>query len=313
MKDQVKVLITGGAGYVGSVLTGLLLDKGYDVRVLDRMVYGVQPLLAYAGNERLKIQRGDVRDDVDVSKALDGVDVVAHLAAIVGYPACAADPDVAKDINVYGTSVLLRNMKEGQKIIFASTGSVYGKVNGEVDEGQVPAPLSSYGEHKVACEKMIQDSDIPFVILRFATLFGLSTRMRLDLLVNDFVHKAVHQKQIILYEGEFKRTFLHVLDACRAYYLIMRNFDQAQGQIFNVGIREMNFSKKEIARLIQKYTTYYLHEADIGHDVDQRDYVVNYTKIRRLGFHATVSIDDSIMRMIKILGMFEESSVFRNA
>ena len=308
-----KVLITGGAGYVGSVLTGLLLDKGYDVRVLDRMVYGVQPLLAYAGNERLEIQRGDVRDSGDVSKALEGVDIVAHLAAVVGYPACAADPDVAEDVNVNGTRVLLRNMEGRQKIIFASTGSVYGKVNGEVDEGRVPFPLSLYGEHKVTCEKMVENSGIPFVILRFATLFGLSTRMRLDLLVNDFVHKAVHQKQIILYEGEFKRTFLHVLDACRAYDLIMHNFNIVQGQIFNVGVQEMNYSKREIARIIQEYTTYYLHEADIGHDVDQRDYVVNYTKIKELGLRASVSIDESILRMIRILGMFEESSVFRNA
>jgi nucleoside-diphosphate-sugar epimerase len=313
-----KILVTGGAGYVGSVLVGMLARGKYDVRILDRMDHGVQPLFGVAHDPLMEIVQGDVNDVDTVAKALDGVDIIIHLAALVGYPACAADPEEAEHTNIGGMHKILGLMNKHQKLIFASTGSVYGKVQGTADETLPPAPLSLYGKQKVQCESMIRNCGVKYVILRFATLFGLSPRMRLDLLVNDFVYQAVHNRQIILYEGHFRRSFLHVVDACMAYRLIIEKWTGVcpylvENSTFNVGSADMGFSKWEIAEQIREKVDFYLHEAGIGTDADQRDYDVDYGKIYALGFRRGKSMDESIDRMIRVLAMLKEPSPLRNA
>ncbi len=306
-----KIVVTGGAGYVGSVLTGLLLKKGHHVIVYDRMDYGVQSLLHLAEHPNISIVHGDIRDVDRLGECISGADVVMHLAGIVGYPACAADPEEAHRTNVIGTNVVLSRMQEKQFLIYPSTGSVYGKVELKAHEETAPAPLSLYGQQKVSCEKEIRARDIPYVILRFATLFGLSPRMRLDLLVNDFVYQALHQKQIVLYEGHFKRSFLHVEDAARAYLTVLQHM--RSGETYNVGCEQMAYTKREIALIIRKWVTFYLHEADAGHDVDQRDYEVDYHKFCKLGFKHAICLEESIPKMIPVLRMLKERSALRNA
>src|SRR5581483_10214233 len=199
------------------------------------------------------------------------------------YPACAADPFRATTTNVDGTRNVLQAMGKGQRLLFASTGSTYGKVLGAATEETPIAPLTLYGKTKRDCERMIRDSDIPHTILRFATVFGSSPRLRLDLLINDFVYQAIHNKQIVMFEGHFRRTFLHSSDAAAVYPFTMKHFGQMSRKVFNVGDESMNYTKKQVAQLISKHLRYYLHEADVGTDPDQRDYEVDYSKLRSVG------------------------------
>lgn len=307
-----KVLITGGAGYVGSVLTTMLLDRGYHVTIFDNFMYGAQHLCAFSRHPHLELIKGDVRDGGHVARVVKCRDWVFHLAAIVGYPACAADPYRATTTNVDGTRHLLDAMVEGQRLVFASTGSTYGKVAGTATEETPIAPLTLYGKNKRDCEKLIRDSDIPHAILRFATVFGSSPRLRLDLLVNDFVYQALHARQIVLFEGHFRRTFLHVTDAAAVYPFTMDHFDQMAGNVYNVGDESMNFTKKQVAYKIKEYVNYYLHEADVGKDPDQRDYEVDYSRLKRLGYEAKVSLDEGLRELVKLLSILSIQHPLRN-
>ena len=205
-----RVLITGGAGYIGSVLTPMLLDAGCGVTVLDNFRYGSKPLDAVAGRDGLTVVEGDIRDRHAVAEAARGADWIMHLAGIVGYPACQARPAEAADVNLAGTRTLLAAAGRDQRVLFASTLSVYGAVDGQADEDTPLRPLSLYAEHKAECERMTAAATGEHVLLRFATVFGVSPRMRVDLLINDFVHQAVHNRKIVLYEGHFRRAFLQV-------------------------------------------------------------------------------------------------------
>ncbi|MCW8128837.1 MAG: NAD(P)-dependent oxidoreductase [Planctomycetota bacterium] len=307
-----KILVTGGAGYIGSVLTPMLLDAGHRVTIYDNIMYGAQPLLSFCGHRNLELVKGDVREADAVAKAVKGHDWIVHLAAIVGYPACAADPLRANSVNVEGTRNIVKSMGKGQRLIFASTGSTYGKVEGTATEETPIAPLTLYGRNKRDCEELIKGSIQDFILLRFATVFGSSPRLRLDLLVNDFVYQAIHNRQIILYEGHFRRTFLHSQDAAAVYPFCMQHYEQMRGQTYNVGDETMNYTKKEIAQMIKKYVEYYLHEAEVGHDMDQRDYAVDYSKLRTLGYRAKVSMDDGIQELVKIFRVLRTSDPLRN-
>jgi nucleoside-diphosphate-sugar epimerase len=308
-----RILITGGAGYIGSILAPRLLAEGHQVTIFDSMVYGALPLLGFCMDPGLQVVKGDVRDAAALAQVIKDHDWILHLAAVVGYPACAADPHLATTTNVDGTSNVVEAMGKGQRLIFASTGSTYGKIEGVATEETPIAPLTLYGKTKRDAETLIRDSNREHVILRFATVFGSSPRMRIDLLINDFVYQALHNRQIVLFEGHFRRTFLHSSDAAAVYPFTMANFDRMGGKVYNVGDESMNYTKREIALKIKEYVDYYLHEAQIGTDPDQRDYEVDYSRLRGLGFRAKVGLDAGILELVKILRVLTISNPLRNA
>ena len=306
-----KVLVTGGAGYIGSLLVPKLLERGYDVKLYDIFSWGFRPILHFANHSKLEIITGDIRDKQNLKSAVKDCDLVIHLAAIVGYPACAADPARAISTNVEGTKNITDNLSKNQGLIFASTGSTYGKVEGVCTEDTPIAPLTLYGSTKSEGEKLALDAG--GVGLRFATVFGISPRLRLDLLINDFVFQAIHSRQIVLYEGHFRRTFLHVYDAAYSCVFSIDNYDKMKGEAFNVGDDNMNYSKREVAVAIQKYIDYYLHEANIGQDLDKRDYEVSYENISKLGFRSSINLHQGIQELIKVLKHIKITNEWRNA
>jgi nucleoside-diphosphate-sugar epimerase len=308
-----RVLITGGAGYIGSLLAPMLLEQGHQVTIYDSFMYGALPLLSFSSHPKLQIVKGDIRDAEAVARVVEKQDWILHLAAIVGYPACAADPYLAATTNVDGSRNILESMQKGQRLIFASTGSTYGKVIGVATEETPIAPLTLYGKTKRDTEKMIRDSDVEHVILRFATVFGSAPRLRLDLLINDFVYQAIHSRQIVLFEGHFRRTFLHSSDAAAVYPFAMANFDRMAGRVFNIGDTTMNYTKRQVAEKIKESVEFYLHEAQVGTDPDQRDYEIDYSRLRALGFVAKVSLDEGIQELIKVLRVLTLTHALRNA
>ncbi|MBK8189256.1 MAG: SDR family oxidoreductase [Vampirovibrionales bacterium] len=306
-----KILVTGGAGYKGSLLIPMLLKQGHKVTLFDNFMWGIKPILHFATDPYLDIISGDIRDREAVGKAMAGCDLVIHLAAIVGYPACAADPARAVSINVEGTRNLTSQLQGGQRIIFASTGSTYGKVDGVCTEETPIAPLTLYGSTKSQAETLCLEKG--GVALRFATVFGTSPRLRLDLLINDFVYQALHNRQIVLYEGHFRRTFLHVKDAAESYLFTLDNYDKMSGQAYNIGDDAMNFTKRDIAVMLKDMLEFYLHEADVGEDFDKRDYAVSYEKIGQLGFKTRVGIDEGLKELIRVLRHIRITNEWRNA
>jgi nucleoside-diphosphate-sugar epimerase len=306
-----KILVTGGAGYIGTLLIPQLLDKGHKVKLFDNFMWGVKPILHFAAHNNFEIESGDVRDKEAIRTAVNGCDVVIHLAAIVGYPACAADHNRAVTTNLDGTRNIVESLSKDQKILFASTGSTYGKVEGVCTEETPIDPLTLYGKTKWESEKLVRD--VGGVSLRFATVFGAAPRLRLDLLVNDFIYQAIHNKQIVLFEGHFRRTFLHSKDAAKSYLFTLDNLDKMAGESYNVGDNKMNYTKKQVAFEIAKKIDYYLHEADVGEDMDKRDYEVSYEKINSLGYAADISLQDGIDELVKILKHITVINEWRNA
>lgn len=310
--NSLNILITGGAGYVGTALITLLLKKGYGVTVLDSLRFGGDPLIPFFSNKKFNFIKGDVRNAKDVKKSLEGIDLVVHLAAIVGFPACRKDPELSRDINVNGTRNLVKQVAGKIPIIFASTGSTYGKMIEEVCAETTPLnPLSNYGKQKAEAEEIIKKNK-KFVIFRFATAFGVSSRMRLDLLPNDFTYRAVRDKSLIVYEKNFMRTFIHVRDMAQSFLFAIENYKKMKGEIYNVGDDSMNFSKEDICLMIRKKVDYYLHFAEIGKDLDQRNYVVSYKKINRMGFKTSVSMEEGIDELIKVSDVIEVKNPYGN-
>lgn len=309
MKLFQRLLITGGAGYVGSVLVEELLNKGYKVRVLDNLRAGGTSLIPFFADANFEFIKGDIRSSADVKNALTNVDIVIHLAAVVGFPACRRDPELSHHINVIGTKTLISCLALKIPVIFASTNSVYGKVTQKICTENTPLhPLSEYGEQKAKAEKLIRKNN-KFIIFRFATAFGSSARMRLDLMPNDFVYRAVKEKSLIVYEKKFMRTFIHVRDMARAFLFVLDNYEKMEGEVYNVGDNKMNYTKEDVCLFIKEKTNYYLHFAEINKDLEQRDYEVSYNKLAKLGFHTTLSMREGIDELIKVAQVLNDPQI----
>ena len=307
-----RILVTGGAGYVGSTLVPLLLEHGHKVRVFDSLKFGGAGLLPCCQSSDFELIKGDVTDADALGKVLNDIDAVVHLAAIVGYPACKKEPQVAQNTNVEGTRNLLALRKPDQKVIFASTGSIYGSIPDYICNEDTPtAPITLYGETKATAEKMVLDAGNS-VAYRYATAFGVSNRMRLDLMPNDFTYPAVKNRNLIVYEGGFKRTFVHVRDMARSIMFALDKWDSVKDDVYNVGHESMNFTKEDVARKILQHINYYLHFAEVGSDADQRNYEVSYEKIRAKGFETSVDLDRGIVELIQAAKMIDFQNPFAN-
>ena len=307
-----RILVTGGAGYVGSTLVPMLLHQGHRVRVLDLLKFGGHGLLPCCENRFFELVKGDVADAEALEKAVDGVEAIVHLAAIVGYPACKKEPQVAHATNVEGTKNLLSVRNPDQKVIFASTGSIYGSIPDYICNEDTPrAPITLYGETKAVAEELILNAGNS-VAYRFATAFGVSNRMRLDLMPNDFTYQAVRNRNLIVYEGGFKRTFVHVRDMARSFLFALDRWSEVKDDVYNVGHESMNFTKEDVARQILKHVDYYLHFAEVGSDADQRNYEVSYEKIRKKGFETTIDLDRGISELVRAAKLIEFQNPFAN-
>ncbi|MDP3052549.1 MAG: NAD-dependent epimerase/dehydratase [bacterium] len=297
-----KILITGGAGFVGSTLVPLLLKEGLDVTVVDNLMYHQDSLLGNAMFKNFHFILGDVRDEIVMKPAIRNADVIIHLAAIVGEPACRMRPDLAKSVNLQASKIINKLRSKNQTLIFASTGSNYGKVRTICTEKTPLNPLSLYGVTKTESEKIFLTKG-NCIIYRFATGFGISPRLRLDLLPNDFTYKAVHERNLIVYQKDYRRTFIHVKDMAKAFAFALAHIPQMKNDVFNVGHESMNLTKENIAKKIKEKIDFYLYFAPIGHDPDFRNYEVSYKKIRKIGFTTDISIDEGLEELIKAFKM----------
>lgn len=308
-----KVLVTGGAGYVGSMLIPLLLEKGYYVRTIDNLTHRYNSLLTNFINPRFEFLKGDIRDRSATRAALKGMDFIVHLAAVVGDPASRKDPDFCWALNFAATKQLNGLRQPNQKLIFASTGSVYGHVpSGLCTERTPTAPQYAYGQSKLAAEKEIMKKP-NYIIYRFATAFGLSHRPRLDLMINDFVYQTLFNKFMLVYEKDFRRTFIHVRDMARAFLHGIENFNRMKNQIYNVGNEKLNYTKEDICLMIKNKIDYFLKFTSEGRDPDQRNYQVDYSKISKKGFKTIYSVEDGIDELIRAYRAWTEHNPFHNA
>jgi nucleoside-diphosphate-sugar epimerase len=309
---MLNVLVTGGAGFVGSILIPTLLKKGYKVRVLDNLMYGGDSLIPSFKYDTFEVIIGDIRNRDDVKKALKGIDVIIHLAAIVGFPACKKLPDLAQTVNVDGTKLLTNMRSRSQLLIFASTGSNYGDLENVLCTEETKLnPITEYGLTKTKAEQYLMDHD-NVVAYRFATAFGLSPRLRLDLLINDFVYQALKNKNLILYEKHFMRSFIEVRDMARSFHFVIENADKMINNVYNVGDESMNFSKEDIALAIKKKIDFYLHFAEIGEDLDKRNYYVSYEKINKSGFKTVISLEKGLNDLIRGLKIITIANKYSN-
>ena len=296
-----KTLITGGAGYIGSLLTPALLAEGHQVTVVDNFYFKQASLLDCCHSGRFEIVRGDCRDEELMKRLVSRADAIIPLAAVVGAPMCDRDPVAAKTINQEAVEMLCRIASKQQRMLMPITNSGYGiGEGGKVCTEDSPLqPLSLYGRTKVKAEEAVlaRGSSISF---RLATVFGLSPRMRIDLLVNDFVHRAVHDRAVVVFQGHFKRNYIHVRDVVRVFLHGMANFDAMKGRAYNVGLDEANLSKLELCAVIQKHLPQFVYlEAPIGEDPDKRNYIVSNARIAATGFKPEWSLDRGIEELIK--------------
>ena len=296
-----KILVTGGAGYIGSVLTPELLSNGHEVTVVDNFMYEQNSLAHVCYLPSLKIVRGDVRSREIMKSVLANQDVIIPLAAYVGAPLCASDPVGARTVNKEAIEMMLELLSPDQLILMPTTNSAYGSgdKNNFCTEDSTLNPISQYAIDKVAVERMLMRHQNA-ISFRLATVFGMSPRMRIDLLVNDFVYRAVHDKFVVLFESHFKRNYVHIRDVVRVFIHALDNSSRMKGNIYNVGLSDANVSKRELCEQIAKYVSDFTFlEAPIGKDPDQRNYIVSNAKIEATGFATMSSLDDGIEELIK--------------
>ena len=304
-----KILVTGGAGYIGSVLTPELLRNGHEVTVVDNFMYEQNSLAHVCYLPSLEIVRGDVRSQETMKRVLANQDVVIPLAAYVGAPLCAGDPVGARTVNKEAIELMLELISPDQLILMPTTNSAYGSgdKNNFCTEDSTLNPISQYAIDKVAVEKMLMQHENA-ISFRLATVFGMSPRMRIDLLVNDFVYRAVHDKFVVLFESHFKRNYVHIRDVVRVFMHALDNSSRMKGNIYNVGLSDANVSKRELCERIAKYVSDFTFlEAPIGKDPDQRNYIVSNAKIEATGFATVTSLDDGIKELIKGYSMLRNT------
>ncbi|HME43786.1 MAG TPA: NAD(P)-dependent oxidoreductase [Syntrophorhabdales bacterium] len=302
-----KILVTGGAGYKGTVLVEELLNRGHKVTILDNFMYGYDSVLHLVNEPRLKIEREDIRNIRE--ETVKGYDVIFHLAGISGYPACEANPHSAKLINVDASRRLGKLLSKNQVLIYASTTSFYGKSGAVCSEDSGVDPVSLYGITKYQAEQILLKRENT-VALRFATIFGVSPRMRVDLLVNDFAYKGVRERCLVLFESTTKRTFLHIRDAIAGYLFTLDHIPQMKGQVFNVGHTSLNHSKMEIAEQVQKATRCKIIDSDMK-DFDVRNFVISFDKLRKLGYEPKFSLEDGVKELVKLYNFYQPFSLYK--
>ena len=296
-----RILVTGGAGYLGSTMVPELLAKGYKVTVLDNFMYDQNSLAHICNNPDFEVVRGDVRLEATVLPLLKKADIIIPLAAYVGAPLCARDPVGASTTNHDAIIRMLKNASKHQRILMPTTNSAYGSgdQNHFCTEESSLRPMSLYAIEKVKVEKELMQHPNA-ISFRLATVFGMSPRMRIDLLVNDFTYRAVHDRFVVLFESNFKRNYIHVRDVARAFIHGIENYEKMNGQIYNVGLSDANVSKKELCEAIQKeISDFTFLEAPIGKDPDQRNYIVSNEKIEGTGYRPQVSLGAGIRELIK--------------
>jgi nucleoside-diphosphate-sugar epimerase len=312
-----KVLITGGAGYLGSVITGKMLGEGYEVTVLDKLIFNQVSLLSYTSNPNFKFIHGDVRDESLLKRLCDESDIIIPLAAIVGFPACASEPELAKEINFNQIVNIVKYCNnKGKKILYPNTNSGYGLGTGQVecDEESPLTPISVYGQTKCEAENFLKTST-DAIIFRLATVFGVSPRMRTDLLVNDFTYKAITDKYIVVFEKNFKRNFIHIQDVADVFIFMLKNYDTYKGEVFNVGLSDANLSKQELLEKIQSHVkNFAVSYNDYYEDPDKRDYIVSNAKVELTGWSPNWTVDMGIDELIMAYQMIvpRMGAEFRN-
>jgi nucleoside-diphosphate-sugar epimerase len=296
-----NVLIPGGAGYLGSIATEHLLGAGYKVTVLDNLRYGQAGLLHHCANPAFDFVYGDARDERTMKDALKKADAVIHLAAIVGAPACDRDPWEAETINVGAVKLLKKLRSPSQLVVYPTTNSGYGVTTGETfcTEETPLSPISLYGRQKAEAETTLLATPNT-VTLRLATVFGMSPRMRLDLLVNDFTWAAVKTGYLVIFEKHFKRNFVHIRDVADCFLHCLKNSKKMAGRTYNLGLDSANLSKEELALTIKKYVpSFHIQFSEIGKDNDKRNYVVSSARLKKAGFEAKRTLDQGIQELIK--------------
>ena len=306
-----NVLVTGAAGYLGSVLCEHLLNKGYHIRALDNCMYGQLSLLHFCHHPRFSFVRADVRDETTMKRVIKDADVIIPLAALVGAPACDADPVAARMINLDAIRQLNAMRSKNQLVVYPTTNSGYGTQSGELycTEETPLEPISHYGRTKVDAETELLNSD-NVITLRLATVFGASPRMRIDLLVNHFVYCAFYDHYIIIFEKEFKRNYIHIRDVADCFIHCIEEAHNMNGQAYNAGLDDANLSKQELALAIKRHLpNFYIHFAEVGSDPDKRNYIVSNSKLKDAGFAAKRSIDDGIRELITTYAMFGRNAL----
>ncbi len=296
-----RILVTGGAGYIGSVLVPSLLNEGYAVHVLDQFLFGQTSLGECCINPNFQVTRGDCRDRDTVSRLMRTADYIIPLAAIVGAPACKNDATAAISINREAIKLILALRSPEQRIILPNTNSGYGigEKQAYCTEETPLRPITLYGKTKVEAELAVLEAGNA-ITFRLATVFGMSPRMRIDLLVNDFVYRAVHDRAVVVFEGHAKRNYIHIRDVARAFLHAIGQFESMKGHAYNVGLSDANLSKLELCAQIRKHVPHFVFlEAPIGEDPDKRDYIVSNAKIEAAGFLPRHSLGTGIQELIK--------------
>ena len=304
---EMKTLVTGGARYVGNLLAKALLEQGHDVTILDNFMFGYDSVLHIAEHPRLSVLKQDVRNS-DMTYLADQ-DVVFHLAAISGYPACEANPHSAQLINVDATRRIVSHLSDDQLIVYASTTSLYG-ANGEVStEATELTPASLYAATKYEAEKTVM-GHANAIAIRWATVFGVSPRMRAGLMVNDFAEKAVHEGALVLFDADCKRTFMHISDSVSGYIFALEHADEMRGEVYNMGTERLNLSKRDLAEAIRKHVDFEIIDSSVG-DRDVRNFYVSFDKAKSLGFDCVKNLQMGLMELVRLYQYYDPNSFIK--